>query len=126
MALYGRLFSLVRPSQFYVQIFESRLGRITEIPLYFYGRAEHGILVLTYSKQKFIDGYFNKRTKKCVSISITSKTVCDIENASASKVVGNTGANRIGLNLHFPIVQIPKMMYSKRFKDMQKPKKKNR
>jgi len=34
MALYGRLFSLVRPSQFYVQIFESRLGRITEIPLY--------------------------------------------------------------------------------------------
>jgi len=34
MALYGRLFSLIRPSQFYVQIFESRLGRITEIPLY--------------------------------------------------------------------------------------------
>jgi len=34
MALYGRLFSLVRPSQFYVQTFESRLGRITEIPLY--------------------------------------------------------------------------------------------
>ena len=35
MALYGRLFSLVRPSQFYVQTFETRLGRITEIPLYF-------------------------------------------------------------------------------------------
>jgi len=34
MALYGRLFSLVRPSQFYVQIFDSRLGRITEIPLF--------------------------------------------------------------------------------------------
>jgi len=34
MALYGRLFSLVRPSKFYVQIFESRLGRLTEIPLY--------------------------------------------------------------------------------------------
>jgi len=34
MALYGRLFSLVRPSQFYVHIFESRLGRIIEIPLY--------------------------------------------------------------------------------------------
>ena len=34
MALYGRLFSLVRPSQFYIQIFESRLGRITEISLY--------------------------------------------------------------------------------------------
>jgi len=34
MALDGRLFSLVRPSQFYVQIFESRLGRITEISLY--------------------------------------------------------------------------------------------
>jgi len=34
MALYGRLFSLVRPSQFYVQIFESRHGRIIEIPLY--------------------------------------------------------------------------------------------
>jgi len=34
MALYERLFSLVRPSQFYVQMFESRLGRITEIPLY--------------------------------------------------------------------------------------------
>jgi len=33
-ALYGRLFSLVRPSQFYVQIFESRLGRINEILLY--------------------------------------------------------------------------------------------
>jgi len=34
MALCGILFSLVRPSQFYVQIFESRLGRITEIPMY--------------------------------------------------------------------------------------------
>jgi len=34
MALYGRLFSLVRPSKFYVQSFESRLGRITAIPLY--------------------------------------------------------------------------------------------
>jgi len=34
MALYGRLFSLVGPSQFYVQILESRLGRIFEIPLY--------------------------------------------------------------------------------------------
>jgi len=34
MAFYGRLFSLVRPSQFYVQIFESRPGRITEISLY--------------------------------------------------------------------------------------------
>jgi len=34
MALNGRLFSLVRPSQLYVQIFECRLGRITEIPLY--------------------------------------------------------------------------------------------
>jgi len=34
MALYGRLFSLIRPSQFYVQTFEARLGRITEIPLY--------------------------------------------------------------------------------------------
>jgi len=34
LALYGILFSLVRPSQFCVQIFESRLGRITEIPLY--------------------------------------------------------------------------------------------
>ena len=34
MALDGRLFSLVRPSQFYVQAFESRLGRITEIRLY--------------------------------------------------------------------------------------------
>jgi len=33
MALYGSLFSFLRPSQFYVQIFESRLGRITEIPL---------------------------------------------------------------------------------------------
>jgi len=33
MALYGRLFLLVRPSQFYVQIFESPLGRITAIPL---------------------------------------------------------------------------------------------
>jgi len=30
--LYGRLFSLDRPSQFYVQIFESQLGRLTEIP----------------------------------------------------------------------------------------------
>ena len=35
MALKGRLFSLVRPSQFYVQTLESRHGRITEIPLYF-------------------------------------------------------------------------------------------
>jgi len=35
MALYGRLLSLVRPSQFHVQIFESRLGRITEISLYY-------------------------------------------------------------------------------------------
>jgi len=34
MALYGRLFSLIRLSQFHVQTFESRLGRITEIPLY--------------------------------------------------------------------------------------------
>jgi len=34
MALYGKLFSLVRPSQFYVQISESRLGRITEIAPY--------------------------------------------------------------------------------------------
>jgi len=34
MALHGRLLSLIRPSQFYVQTFESRLGRITEIPLY--------------------------------------------------------------------------------------------
>ena len=34
MALYGRLFSLERPSQFYVQIFESRRGRITEISHY--------------------------------------------------------------------------------------------
>ena len=33
MALYGKLFSFVRPSQFYVQIFGSLLGRITEIPL---------------------------------------------------------------------------------------------
>jgi len=38
MTLYGRLFSLERPSQFYVQIFESRLGRITENPLYPRGR----------------------------------------------------------------------------------------
>ena len=35
MALHGSLFSLVRPSQFYVQIFESRRGHITEISLYF-------------------------------------------------------------------------------------------
>ena len=34
MALNGRLSSLVRPSQFYVQIFESRRGHITEISLY--------------------------------------------------------------------------------------------
>jgi len=34
MALYGRLFTLVRPSQFYVHILEPRLGRIAEIPLY--------------------------------------------------------------------------------------------
>jgi len=34
MALYRRLFSLVCPSQFYVQFFKSQLGRITEIPLY--------------------------------------------------------------------------------------------
>ena len=34
MALYGRLFLRVRPSQFYVQVFESRRGRITEISLY--------------------------------------------------------------------------------------------
>ena len=34
MALYGGLFSLIRPSQFYVQFFESRLGRITERPQY--------------------------------------------------------------------------------------------
>jgi len=49
MALNGRLFSLVRPSQFYVQIFESRLGRITEIPLYcnFYS-----FLVLKYNVLK--------------------------------------------------------------------------
>ena len=33
MALYGRLFSLACPSQFYVQIFESWLGRVSEIPL---------------------------------------------------------------------------------------------
>jgi len=34
MALYGGLFSLVRPYQFYVQIFKSRLGRLTEIPVH--------------------------------------------------------------------------------------------
>ena len=38
IALYGILFSLVCPSQFYVQILESRLGRITEIPLYLRGQ----------------------------------------------------------------------------------------
>jgi len=44
MALYGRLFSLVRPSQFYVQIFESRRGRITEISLYSSVRRERKVL----------------------------------------------------------------------------------
>jgi len=57
MALYGRLFSLVRPSQFYVQIFETRLRRITEIPLKYVIGTEQAISFFSGKPQSEYTGH---------------------------------------------------------------------
>jgi len=62
MALYERSFSLVRPCQFYVQIFETRLRRITEIPLYL-------LLFEHLSEMLVIQIFFLPETKNVASLS---------------------------------------------------------